>query len=205
VQAAAKFISYLFHPLFIPTLSTGLILLTNPLEFRGLLIPPLQILLMAGMYTIFYPLITIVILKALKFIDSFEMPNRKERFIPFIATFVFFLWGFVVFKSDELGLPKILPASALGAAISVGLSFAFNVFEKISIHAVGMGGLTGLALWLMIYSPFDVKLILMLAVAISGLVCTARLVLKAHTMREIIVGFGLGFGCQLISIFLYIK
>jgi len=205
VQAAAKFISYLFHPLFIPTFCTGLILLTNPLDFRGLVIPPLQVLLMAAMYTIFYPLITIVILKALKFIESFEMHTQRERFIPFIATFVFFLWGFVVFKSDELGMPKLLPASALGTAIAVGLAFLFNVFEKISIHAIGMGGLTGLTMWLLMYSPFDVKLILVLAFVASGLVCTARLVLKAHTLREIIVGYGLGFGCQLFSIFLYIK
>jgi membrane-associated phospholipid phosphatase len=100
--------------------------------------------------------------------------------------------------------PQIYSVAMLGATIGLFLAFFFNNFTKISAHATGVGGLLGVILviirWFS-YSYFYVGAariavpiywVLIIVLLLSGVVCTARLVLKAHEPKDILHGFIVG-------------
>ena len=71
LKGFAHVISVLFHPLFIPVMATWYLAFIQPGYFTG--IPPgekMMIVLRVGYNTIFYPALTVILLKAVGFIKS---------------------------------------------------------------------------------------------------------------------------------------
>jgi membrane-associated phospholipid phosphatase len=57
---------------------------------------------------------------------------------------------------------------------------------------VGMGGMTGLIVYLIIHMQVNLEFYLIIAILVAGLVGTSRLILKAHKPFEIYSGFIIG-------------
>lgn len=72
-----------------------------------------------------------------------------------------------------------------------------SIYWRISLHTIGMGGLTALLFYLVFATPqpFSSYALQMLPFCIiaAGLAGTARLYLKAHTSAQIYVGYIVGF------------
>lgn len=64
---------------------------------------------------------------------------------------------------------------------------------------MGMGGLLGLFLIIMIYNTMLMTWPLCIALLITGLVCTSRLIVSNHTQKEIYWGLFFGIVCQLAA------
>ena len=67
---------------------------------------------------------------------------------------------------------------------------------------VGIGGLTGLIIYLIIHMHVNLEFYLILTLITAGLVGTARLILEAHKPFEIYSGFLIG--CTVIASVLFI-
>lgn len=155
------------------------------------------------MSTFLLPAFAIAMMKNLGLVASYEMEERSDRIIPFIATGMFYLWVFMSVRKTNV-FPQIYTVAVLGATISLFLAFFFNLFNKISIHAVGVGGLIGIILialrWFsysyfyfsQAHIPIPIYWVLIVSILLAGLVCTARLLLNAHEMKDIIQGFLVG-------------
>ena len=59
---------------------------------------------------------------------------------------------------------------------------------------IGIGGLLALAFILSFKLMVNIQIVIMLLILISGVIGTARMVLKAHNSIQIYTGFLLGFG-----------
>jgi hypothetical protein len=206
-------ISVLFHPLLMLTYILVLLLLANPFLFGirhysegG------KLFLIVFLYTYLYPSFAVLMMKALGMIDSLEMKTKNERIGPFIATGIFYLWFFRNIYSDP-NMPVAYVAAVLGATIGLFSAFFINLFYKISLHAVGVGGLIGVAFITVTFFSYGImpldKLgmmqvntyyLLFVTILISGLVGTSRLILKAHRPQEIYLGYLLGLATQLLAI-----
>ena len=82
----------MLHPIVIPTIGVLLFLIITPIEIKK----ERQYLLISIVFfsTYIVPLISLIFLKALGFIDSFQVASIKERKIPlFIMLFIFYLLG----------------------------------------------------------------------------------------------------------------
>ena len=210
----ARFISILFHPLFILFYLLWILLLVNPYAFN--LTDPIDkgfVFISIFMLSIGLPLISIIMMRFVGFVNSLEMSEKSERIGPLIATSIFYLWLFVNLKRVDI-IPPIFQSLALGSVIAIFLAFFINNFSKISLHAIGVGGLlSGLIIirkfWA--YDSFKMDLlgkqlnigidILLIAVVLAcGLVLSSRLYLKAHTREEVYGGFILGFLTQIIAL-----
>lgn len=214
LRAIAKFFSFVFHPLLILTYMLILVLLVNPYLFgvnnikaQGLLI------ILIFLSTVMLPAFSVSMMKALGMVESLELKHREERIAPYIVTGIFYIWMFVNFKNNSQ-IPLIFTTFVLGATIALFISFFINIFSKISIHAVGMGGMVGMVTMFMIlydYNvfPFHLPLlgsfqlslttILMVVILIAGIVGTSRLLLKAHEPSELYGGYFVGFGAQFFA------
>ncbi|MGE0561738.1 MAG: phosphatase PAP2 family protein [Flavobacteriales bacterium] len=199
-RTAAKILSYVFHPLIIPTL--GMLIIFNTNSYVNFAIPydlKKAILILVGLSTFVIPSLTTLLLQNRGYINSMEMETTKERFLPYGFTIIFYF--FTIYMMQKAPIPPIIFNFMIGALISVILAFIINLKWKISAHLIGMGGLTGALIAISFLLNVNLISVVALAILISGLVASSRLILNAHTPLQLIVGFFLGMFCQVFSIY----
>lgn len=200
VKWLAHFFSFIFHPLFIPVIATWYLAYIQPGYFTG--ISPQEknlIILRVGYITIFYPALTVLLLKGLGFIKSIFLKTQRERIAPYIATNFFYFWMFLVFRNQP-EVPTILTSFIFGAFLASSVALISNIYFKISMHALGVGALCGLAL-INIFSGFTYAVFLtpMIIVLITGLVSTSRLIVSDHKPFDIYSAIILSILCQMVA------
>jgi membrane-associated phospholipid phosphatase len=203
LRGAATVVSYVMHPLFIPAIITFLIVSALPEYFvtfkqYSIRFPYDRLYFRVISISIFFPLLTVLLLRALRFVDSFQLRSQRDRIIPYIATIVYYFWAFYTFIREGVA-PPFYNAFFLGVFLAVIASFIANNFVKISMHTVGWGGVIGLLLSLMWGMHMNVSVPLVITFFASGLVATARLILGAHTPAEVYAGFLTGILSQLLA------
>lgn len=200
VRWIAHIVSYGFHPIFIPTFAVGWLAFFQPGFFTG--IPgheKLLVLVRVAVNTLFFPALTVLLLKALGFIKSIYLNTQRDRIIPFVAANIFYFWMYLVF-SHQPDVPKVVTAFMFGVFLSSAAGLLANIYFKISMHGLGMGALSGLVL-VIIFSgfPFTIFVPAMIIFFLTGLVCTSRLIVSNHSLYDINSGILLGILCQLIA------
>lgn len=210
MKLAAQAISVVFHPLFMVTYMAILLSFINPYLF-GVKHPSENVLFIIQVFvsTFFLPAMTTFLMMAMGFVESLEMEDHKERIGPLIATCVFYMWLWFNFYNYEK-TPTAFNVFLLGATIALVLAFVINVFSKISLHALGVGGLLGMVVITMLHFSYGSFLVygysiqmahlLMAVIFISGLVGTARLYLEAHEPMDLYGGFFIGLGTQFLAL-----
>ena len=195
----ANLISYIFHPLFIPLYVGYFLMFIHPTYFVGYGSKEKYWLLIRVAYTmVFFPIITVLLLKAIGFIESVFLKTQKDRIIPYIACGIYFFWGYLVFRNQP-SIPSILTAFTFAVFLSSSVALIANIYFKISMHAIGMGGVMGLFLVIMNSNTMLMTGPLSLVFLITGMVCTARLLISNHSDKEIYMGLLVGIACQLVA------
>lgn len=201
LEKFAKIISHIFHPLLIPTVGflvlfySGTYLSYLPFNMKA------WITSIVFVSTFFIPLMFILFLRYQEIINSVQMKERKERYVPIIFTFFLFVFCFYLIR--RIDIPSLFYSFLLGGLICLLVTFFITLQFKISIHMVGFGGLVALIIFTSFYLKVNLSFYLILAVLFAGVTGTARLFLKAHAPVEIYSGFILGFGIVLGTMMLY--
>lgn len=208
-------LSGLFHPLLMASYMYLLLLLINPFLF-GANGPgnasAMLTLVMMVLYTFVIPLVSVLIMRGLNMISSIMMEERTERIGPMLLVMILYFWvGYNLVSNGDT--PLIFSVFLTGVTIALAVAFVVNVVEKISLHTLGMGGLTGMvALCVAIFGgrglsfgnlTLSLGLLLILVVLLAGLVGSARLALRAHTPPQLYAGYFVGLSTQLLAYFLY--
>jgi membrane-associated phospholipid phosphatase len=87
-----------------------------------------------------------------------------------------------------------------GASLSIIVSLIVTFFWKISIHMIGIGGLTGIVYVTIQYLAPGSNLIVAGLILIAGLVAFARIKLQAHNSMQVLVGYVVGFVCTYLPL-----
>lgn len=184
-----KTISYLLHPVLFSTIST---LLYFKLEPRYL--PEAfkyKILLVVFISTYIIPILFLFILKKRNNIEDFHLKTIKERKLPifFFTTITFLL----AYRILEIKMINLLAYSFYGASLAMVIVFSlFYLKIKTSIHTLAIGGLTGFVMLLSFHYKIRLLVIIGLLFFVFGIIAFARLKLKAHSAKEIYLGFFIG-------------
>ncbi|GAB3358068.1 hypothetical protein GCM10027566_22370 [Arachidicoccus ginsenosidivorans] len=199
IRILAKVLSYVFHPLFIPTYIFLWMVKRFPYEFIGLEGHELTLReIGVFMTTAFFPAFTVFLLWKLGFAKSMHLRNQKERIIPYIATMIFYWWMWYLSRNftDQASALKFF---YFGIFLATVPGLILNNFVKISMHAMGVGGaLAGVILTYLLYQNnygLDITVITLIA----GIVCSARMALSEHSLFEINLGLVIGILCQFIG------
>ncbi|WP_299062859.1 hypothetical protein [uncultured Polaribacter sp.] len=173
-----------------PTIGSLLyfILLPNNLDSKQ----RLAVLSLIFIATYIIPLFILILFKRLKLITSFKAESIRERKIPVaIMIVLFYLLG-----NTLRGITNLYELGILFYGTSIGLVIIYILFTfsiKTSIHLLSLGITTGFFFVMnTIYNQNLIALIIS-GFLISGLLASARLHLKAHTHKEVYLGFFLGF------------
>lgn len=199
LKVMAQFFSYVFHPLFVPLYVTWFLLYVHPQYFAGYDASGKNWLIARVAYTmVFLPLMTVFLLRRLGFISSFFLHSSRDRIIPYIACGIFFFWIYLVFRNQP-AVPLILTAFCFGVFLAVSAALICNIYFKISMHAIGMGGALGLMFILLSQGRVFMGLPLVITLLLTGCVCTSRLLVSDHRPFDIYSGIFLGLTSQIIA------
>lgn len=205
VIAFAKFFSYLFHPVLVPLYIVLFMVYVHPYFFTGMAAwDKTRIVMMAVLMFTFFPLVTVLLLKALDFINSIYLPTSKDRIIPLIACGVWYFWITYIWwnsnkMDDSLAVPPEAVQLALATFISSWMGLMVNIKMKISLHAISMGVLMAFMLSLGFSQALNFGSYLSISLFIAGVVCTSRFIVSDHTQQEVYAGLAVGVLAVLIA------
>lgn len=189
-----------------PLIMAYALTMLTPVSFAGL--TPLnqgKLLINIAINTVMFPLISILLMKPLGFISSFQMPTAKERTIPLMVTMIFYFWISHVFNTmTEISVPFILKVLMLGNFWGIIVVFIINIFTKVSMHTSAAGSMLGIIIVLMISSPVNMVAPFFVAMVIAGIIGTARLMLNAHQRGDVWLGYIIGIIVQ-VGAYIYLK
>ncbi len=194
----ARILSFLFHPLFAPLL-TSLLVFNLPIyiNFKFGPIYFFYIGVIIFMNLIAAPLLVSIYLKKIGMVETLHMKNVDERKIPYFICSIFY--AFTYFLLAKIDFPSSYLVLFGAASISVIILFLASLAKlKISAHLTALGGVCGMLIFISVQLGVDLSNWLIAIVLISGLVASARLSLSAHKPWEVLSGFGLGIACQLV-------
>ncbi|WP_207491747.1 hypothetical protein [Aridibaculum aurantiacum] len=199
LKALAKVLSYLFHPLFIPTYLAAYIIFQHPYAF-AVFDEKQKILRLVSVFiiTAFFPGITVFLLWRLKFADSIFLRTQKERIIPYVSSIIYFFWAFYVTK-NLAGTPPAMVFLFLGIFLSTSAALMANNYFKISMHALGVGGAAAFMILLSIATRQPIGMAITVTTLVAGLVCSARLIVSDHHPAEVYWGIIIGGLSQLVA------
>lgn len=197
MQPFFKSISYIFHPIFIPLLGVIFYFSKTPRNV------PKEImwakLISLSILTVILPILLYFLLRNLGKTKSIFLSSAKERIIPL------FLYSIVIFLIIIRVLPDYefieLYSFFCGILLSSITCMALAILKfKASLHLMALGGLFMFCMTLSIHFSKNFNGTLALLSIISGAVTTSRLLLNAHSYKELIVGFFIGMIPQLLMV-----
>jgi len=208
LRALAMIISAIFHPLF--TLSYAYVLLAffNPFLFGeasterifafGTLTSKGLLFVHVVSFSCIIPFVGVFLMRGLGMVRTLSLTTQDERKIPYILTGSFYMA--LVAQSSSTGLPLEIKIFILGATIALFVAFFINLFTKISMHTVGMGGFLAMIIIIIAKSYGGAEFLFVFGILACGLVGTARLLLGAHQVSDIYGGYFIGFLAQFVAL-----
>jgi hypothetical protein len=198
MNKAAPVISYLFHPLIIPSL--GLLIILNSGTYVALLDPAAKRALMfiMALGTLIFPLMMLPVIqyRSLVLRDGQEA-TRSEQLIPKIIILALYIITFVYFKN--LPLQRVIHSYVLSVAGTLFILVILNLQFKVSMHMAAHGGLSGLIIALSYLFQSPLEGFLMLSFLAGGLMGSARLVM-GDGWGALLSGYLLGFAVVLFTV-----
>lgn len=197
MKLVAKIISVVFHPLLLTTYLAIILSIYFP---AMMMIRPDNRNTIIGLICVFtfvLPAINLLMLRYFGSVTSITLYSRTQRIVPFfLISLLYILITFLfIYK-----LPFSQNFNKLMMIITtmVIVSFAITFFFKISVHSLAACGAIGILLPL--NNATEEALLVVPTVFVilaAGTVMSSRLLLEAHTPKEVyyggVVGFAIGF------------
>jgi hypothetical protein len=146
------------------------------------------ILLQIAIITIFIPISFFFLLRSFGRVDSVMVSELSQRKIPLLIQGVLILM--LIQKSITIDLIPELYFFFLAGFISTLLALIFLFCKiKASIHMIGISTLTAFVIGLSIHNQIDIISTITFLILMNGVVASSRLAMKAHSNKELIIGF----------------
>lgn len=191
-------ISYVFHPIFIPSMATvGYFLVTPRMyEFNF----KVDVSITIAIFTVFIPILTFILLRRLRMIETVFVKDVRQRKIPLYlyVLLLFLIVTKIISKSIFAELYDFFVATLISAILCL---FFVLIRIKASMHMMGIAGLVMFLIVLSISYQLNITFALSILILMIGIVGSSRLYLKAHTISELILGLAIGVIPQLLVMY----
>ena len=193
----ARLLSMLFTPFYLPIV--GLVVL---FIFSYLSIFPwaykLQVLTMVYLFTILLPTFMIHLYRRYQGWTLIELGHRERRMVPYVISIICYFT--CIYIMERLHMPHFMGSIVVAALLVQIVCALINVWWKISTHTAAIGGVGGALFAFAEYLSFTPVWWLCLVFIVAGMVGSSRMVLRQHSLSQVVGGFWVGFFCAAISI-----
>lgn len=195
-----KVTSYIFHPALMPTLGIIIIISNDPFIYSSLEPDQFWIFLASAAavtlaLTMAFPLVLSYLLLKTGYVSSLTTPTDKDRLMLIAFTELCFILAYYSIHNIPI-MGRSLSFFMLGVNIAMIVTLITSLVTKVSLHAVGIGGILGTVIGLMYYTRIANYPAVAAAILLVSIVGLARYRLKAHAAADIYIGNIIGIACQ---------
>ncbi len=189
------FFSYLFHPIFIPMLGTVFYILFSDTFYAKE--QYYLLLFQVIIITFFLPLSFFYLLRTFGKVDTIMLSDASQRKIPLLMQMA--LTVILISKSVTIDRFPELYFFFFGGIGSTIIAFSL-IFAKVkaSIHMIALSALTFFVIGMSMHNEINIIYTIALLFLTTGIVASSRLAMKAHTMKELVIGYIAGMLPQLV-------
>lgn len=153
--------------------------------------------------TILIPMLFLYLLKIIGKVDSIMVSDISQRKMPLMIQF--FLMALLILKSITIERVPELFFFFFGGMVSTFIAILLLFLKsKASIHMIGIGSLTVFVIGISIHNYNNMLVPISLLILLNGVVASSRLAMKAHTVKELLIGFLLGWIPQLLLFYFWL-
>lgn len=197
----ARFISYLFHPLWMPVYIFFLAINVDPYLYAFFPRPLIGLFVVVLGINVLAPGLSMLFMWKRGLIADLELSNRKERAVPYVLVLMYYSISYFMLQKTDLPIPLPIYSMFIGVIVSLVIAVLINLVWKISVHAIGVGGLIGTFLALFHLHGYSIPLLLSGFILVASLVGFARVFLEKHTLNQVYAGSLLGILISYCSIY----
>lgn len=190
-------VSAIFTPFMVPFVAFLMIFIFTYLSIMPLSYK-LSILTLVYCFTILFPMLGIYIFQKINGWGIKELGHREKRFIPYGLTILSYVGGLITMY--RIHTPRYMSGIILAVLICMVLCTIVNLRLKISTHAASSGLMVGGLLSYSFLFHFNPVWWLAGFIMLAGMLCTARIIVRQHTLTEVFGGFVLGLFCGVTGI-----
>lgn len=193
---AARIFSSVFRPSYYPTVGTLILVLFTYLNIFPVAYK-MWIIAFVLIFTLFLPALGIFIYRRLHGWSLAELRKRHKRFVPYLINICCYLCLMHIFSTWHV--PHFLTA-IIGISLLIQFTcIVVNLWWKVSMHAAGSGGVIGAIIAYAFIFNFNPVWWLSLAILVSGCVMTSRMILRQHTLGQVLGGTLIGIVCAIVG------
>ena len=193
----ARIMSMIFTPFYLPIV--GLIALFI-FSYMSLLpmIYKLVMLAMVYLLTVVAPSLLIHLYRLCQGWTSHELGRKERRLVPYIISIVCYFACF--FWMEYRNTPRVISIIVVVALTIQMVCALINIWWKISTHTAAIGGVAGGLVSYSIAFSFNPLWWLCFVLTLAGAVGTARMILRQHSLSQVVTGFLVGVACAILVI-----
>lgn len=194
---ASRVISAVFTPFMVPFVAFLMLFC-----FTYLRIMPLQykvtVLAMIYCFTILLPMLAIYLFQKINGWGIRELGVRERRFIPYGLTILSYIG--CLLTMFRIHLPRYMCGIVMATLLCMVICTAINLKWKISTHMASCGMMVGGLLSYSFIFQFNPVSWLCAFILLAGMLGSARIIVRQHTLGEVGGGFLVGLLCGVIGI-----
>lgn len=193
----ARIMSMIFTPFYLPIV--GLIALFI-FSYMSLLPMMYKLVMLAMVYllTVMAPSLLIHLYRLCQGWTSHELGRKERRLVPYIISIVCYFACF--FWMEYRNTPRVISIIVVVALTIQMVCALINIWWKISTHTAAIGGVAGGLVSYSIAFSFNPLWWLCFVLILAGAVGTARIILRQHSLSQVVTGFLVGAACAILVI-----
>ena len=193
----ARLMSMIFTPFYLPIV--GLIALFI-FSYMSLLPMMYKLVMLAMVYllTVVAPSLLIHLYRLCQGWTSHELGRKERRLVPYIISIVCYFACF--FWMEYRNTPRVISIIVVVALTIQIVCALINIWWKISTHTAAIGGVAGGLVSYSIAFSFNPLWWLCVVLILAGAVGTARMILRQHSLSQVVTGFLVGAACAILVI-----
>lgn len=193
----ARVVSMLFTPFYLPLL--GLVVLFF-LSYLNQYLPSYKFFVLAVVYffTILLPTLLIHLYRRYQGWSLIELGAKERRVVPYVISILCYFS--CLYIMEQMHTPYFMRSIVVSALIiQIGCAL-INVWWKISTHTAAIGGVAGALFVFSEVFRFNPTWWFCLVLIIAGILGSSRMILRQHTLAQVVGGFFLGVVCAIVGI-----
>jgi membrane-associated phospholipid phosphatase len=187
----------IFTPFYLPLVGIALLF---TLSYMSMLPFQYKLFVVAIVYllTILIPTFLIHLYRRYRKWSLLQIGHKRRRLVPYLISMVCYLSCIWLMKSWHIY--HFIVIIVVAALLIQAVSLIVNIWWKVSTHTAAIGGVTGALMAFAELFRFNPVWWLCLALLISGILGTSRIILRQHTPGQVVAGFIIGTACAFVTI-----
>ena len=193
----ARVMSMVFTPFYLPIVGLLSLFFLSYLSLMPLGYK-LQVLTLVYFFTILLPTVLIHLYRKYNGWNLIELGHKERRMVPYVISILCYF--FCVYIMDMLHIPHFM-GTIVSAALAIQIVCALvNVWWKISTHTSAIGGVAGALFVFGELFAFNPIWWLCLVFFLAGMLGTSRMILRQHSLAQVVAGFLVGLVCSVLGL-----